>query len=285
MQPHELSRGARRLLARLEWYQRRHRHGTVFPFQKTLAGGLGVCDRTVRSYLKELKDAGLVCVQQGGDGHSATYHLSSTPASGLPSGLLPGCFRAESQIQIWEQPKNLPLADENFRAEALQSKSNCSLDNDQSRSTVVRYREPTPALIENTSQEQAQTEAIVKAVLACGFELTPSKLAELQRKCRHYKVPGFRVVAAINRAYKLVAGTSNEPRSLSWFTAVVENELAEERRGATPRASPRVDLGILDSCGGDEDSRLIPDKRSEMGLMRVSNAISPALRGLVGLSA
>jgi hypothetical protein len=50
-------------------------------------------------------------------------------------------------------------------------------------------------------------------------------MAKLERKRRHYGVTGFVVASAIARAFKLVEGTSNAPKTPSWFAAVVENAL------------------------------------------------------------
>lgn len=51
--------------------------GACFPGQERLAGDAGVSDRTVRAYLGELKDAGLVRVEQRGLGKTAVYTLTA----------------------------------------------------------------------------------------------------------------------------------------------------------------------------------------------------------------
>jgi hypothetical protein len=100
VKPGELSRGASRLLDRLLWYGRKYGH--IHPNQKKLGKGLGrsqrdakgrvvrcdVSDRMVRVYLHELKS--LVEVDQGGDGHPASYFFTAALPSELTSGLLPG---------------------------------------------------------------------------------------------------------------------------------------------------------------------------------------------------
>ena len=52
MKNKELSQGAKLCFARLSQYA--GKDGNAYPSQKTLAQELGVCERTVRNYLKEL---------------------------------------------------------------------------------------------------------------------------------------------------------------------------------------------------------------------------------------
>lgn len=59
----EFSRGTCHCLRLLFWYSRRYKR--VHPSQKTLAKGLRVSDRQVRTYLAELKAAGWLSVRQG----------------------------------------------------------------------------------------------------------------------------------------------------------------------------------------------------------------------------
>lgn len=78
--------------------------GSCFPGQDALAADSGVSDRTVRTYLEELKTAGLVTVKHRGLGLTALYTLvsqnprearkpasaqSRTPDSTLPGSQLP----------------------------------------------------------------------------------------------------------------------------------------------------------------------------------------------------
>src|SRR5436190_23294198 len=114
----ELSRGARRLLDRLLWYGRRYGH--IHPAQEKLGKKLGrsgrdVSDRMVRTYLRELNK--FVEVQQGGDGHPASYFFTAVLPSELTSGLLPGCFRAEITVPPHGPAQQQPVAGENLRAE------------------------------------------------------------------------------------------------------------------------------------------------------------------------
>jgi hypothetical protein len=243
MPPHELSRGACNCLRRLIWYSRRYK--SVHPSQKTLAKGLRVSDRQVRTYVAALKAAGLVSVRQGGDGHPASYHLAPTATSALTSGLLPGYFRAENRIELRELAPDQLVRDEVFRAEARQSISNCSSSSDQSEYTDQEHHDPVVTLIEPPPYEKAQTEAIATAVRACGFEPNPQRLGRLERKGRFYGVTGFRVAAAINRAYKRVEGTSNRPKTFAWFSTVAENDLSAAARPSgryqtAPPSVPRI---------------------------------------------
>jgi hypothetical protein len=128
-----------------------------------------------------------------------------------------------------EPGSNQPNAGENFRAETDQSRSNDSFESDQSKSTVQEHREPIIDLIEPSPFERAQTEVIEREVIATAFDPTPDLIAKLHRKARLYGVTGFRVAAIIARAFKLVEHTSNQPRSLEWFAAVVENALRETK--------------------------------------------------------
>src|SRR5665213_2689561 len=163
MQPRELSRGARRCLDRLRWYARRY--GRVHPFQEKFAKRLGVSDRQVRTYLAELRAAGLVSVHQGGPGHPASYIVTS----GLTSGELPGYFRAAPTIGHAEAAKYQQVAAENFRAEKPQlssSGSSCSCS-DQFECTVQERPEPAGAETEPSPFEKAQADAIADAVRAC----------------------------------------------------------------------------------------------------------------------
>jgi hypothetical protein len=126
-----MSRGERECLRRLLWYQRRY--GRVHPSQKKLTAGLGVSERTLRTYLAELRKLGLLSVRQGGNGRSASYLL----VSGLTSRLLPGCFRAEKTDAGDYLAGNQSFTDENFLAERGQSRSSSSSYSDQSECTVV----------------------------------------------------------------------------------------------------------------------------------------------------
>jgi hypothetical protein len=128
----QLSRGARRLLDRLLFYGRKYGHIRVD--QKRLGKALAlsreptgrvvprnVSDRMVRAYLHELRR--LVEVDQGGDGYPASYFFTAALPSGLASGLLPGCFRAESLVASLQSTPSTEVADKNFQAEIPLSSS------------------------------------------------------------------------------------------------------------------------------------------------------------------
>lgn len=77
----ELCAGAKRLLGII---QSLHSiRGEVFPFQRTLARRLGVCVRTVKRWVRQLVDAGLLAVHRRGR-TSALYSLHFVP-SNVPS--------------------------------------------------------------------------------------------------------------------------------------------------------------------------------------------------------
>lgn len=67
-----LSVGSKRLFSLLRSYAARS--GRAFPFQRTLAARLGVSDRQVRTYVKELRDAGFLDVRKR-QHSSAEYSL------------------------------------------------------------------------------------------------------------------------------------------------------------------------------------------------------------------
>ncbi|MBZ5678230.1 MAG: helix-turn-helix domain-containing protein [Acidobacteriia bacterium] len=276
----EFSRGAWHCVRLLFWYSRRYKR--VHPSQRTLAKGLRVSDRQVRTYLAELKAAGWISVRQGGDGHPASYHLAPTAISVLTSGLLPGCFRAENPIEPRELASHQSVRDENFRAETRQSMSNCSPSSDQSGCTHQEVEDPVVTLIEPFPYVKAQTEAIATAVRACGFEPNPQLLGRLERKGQFYRVTGFRVAAAINRAYKRVEGTSNRPKTFAWFSTVVENDLSAAAspsgsyRTATPSA-PR----IPELKSGTDARVAIAGTRDMKGLKRAGDVIPPTFRDLI----
>ena len=69
-----LSYGAKQAYALLLHYSWRYRG---FPGQATMALDMAATDRTVRKYLKELEDAGLVTIRQLGLGRPNTYILHS----------------------------------------------------------------------------------------------------------------------------------------------------------------------------------------------------------------
>ena len=117
--------------------------------------------------------------------------------------------------------------------------SNCSSNSNQSECTDQEREDPVVTLIE-PAYEKAQTEAIATAVRACGFEPNPQLLGRLERKGRFYGVTGFRIAAAINRAYKRVEGTSNQPKTFAWFSTVAENDLSAATRpsGSCQTAPP-----------------------------------------------
>ncbi len=217
----QLRRGATRCLKLLRWYASRKTR--VFPSQAKLAQHLKVGDRQVRSYLAELRRFGLIEVRQGGDGHTATYTLTS----GLTSGLLPGCFRAETEDENQYQSPNEEVTGENFRAERPYSSSLSSSCDSQSERTVVES-EKSPAAkteLEQAQFPEEQIEALKRHIRACGFEPSGDLLLKLRRKAEYYRVNLFAVSAHIERAWRKVANTSNQPRTAGWLVTVVENAL------------------------------------------------------------
>lgn len=119
-----LSRGAQRCLELLQWYSRTFKQ--VYPLQSTIARKLGKTDRQVRTYLQELRAAGLVAVKKCGQA-PATYLLAKQPdrkknfrsASGLTSGLLPVCAPASiTEFESGTQERIPPqMSDEIHNAE------------------------------------------------------------------------------------------------------------------------------------------------------------------------
>lgn len=71
-----MTRGAARLLRVLQQYGER-----VFPKQDTLADRLGVGLRTINRYIHELKEAGLLAVEQRGPTSSTYSLISQRPAA------------------------------------------------------------------------------------------------------------------------------------------------------------------------------------------------------------
>jgi len=81
-----LSRGARRLLDLLKSFARRS--GRAFPFQKTLAEKLEVKIRTIKRWVRELREAGLIAVRRR-QHSSAEYEIQKgqNVPSDVPSGV------------------------------------------------------------------------------------------------------------------------------------------------------------------------------------------------------
>ena len=109
-----------------------------------------------------------------------------------------------------------------------------------------------PTQSESTDQESsaiecesAEQKALKTHVAGCGIKPTEDLIKELDRKARFYGVTGFRIAAAIDRAWRKVEGTSNVPRGPGWILAVVENELKE---------FPRSGHGAGSSAGRAPDS-------------------------------
>jgi hypothetical protein len=223
----------------LDWYERRYTR--VFPEQLKLAAALKIKVRQLRNYLSTLRRLGIVSTHQGGDGRAASYALNfgALVSVDYRADCRADC-QADCRAEIQGPHANLSVsqqvAGENCQAEREQLKSSsCSLSSfDQSERTVQEHQEPAGAATDLLPFEKAQADAIAEAVRACGFEPTPDLIAKLERKRRHYGVTGFKVASAIARAFKLVEGTSNQPRTLAWFTTVVENALKQHgTAGAT----------------------------------------------------
>jgi hypothetical protein len=131
----------------------------------------------------------------------------------------------------------------------------------QSECTVQEHQEPAGAATDPSPYEKAQTDAIAHTVRACGFEPTPDLMAKFDRKRDHYGVTGFVMASKINTAFKLVEGTSNHPRTLAWFTTVVENALKQHTVG---RAVP-IRTGEPEQAHHHASQTPIPDHVAEVG--------------------
>lgn len=81
----QLSRGTRRLLTELKSYARHS--GRAFPFQETLATRLGVDVRTIKRWVRELREAGQITVRRR-QHSSAEYEIQKgqNVPSNVPSG-------------------------------------------------------------------------------------------------------------------------------------------------------------------------------------------------------
>jgi DNA-binding transcriptional MocR family regulator len=101
-----ISAGAKLCYARLCRFA--GKNGVAWPHQKTLAAKLGVSDRTIRAYLRELKDAGLIETRprriKGLLTHQHEYLFPYHPAMGLfcEDPLLSN--RQESSASKWNNP-------------------------------------------------------------------------------------------------------------------------------------------------------------------------------------
>jgi len=226
----------------LDWYERRFTR--VFPEQKKLAAALKVKVRQLRNYLRTLRRLGIASSHQGGNGRAASYalNLRALIAVDYQADCRADCqadCRAEMAGVRADLAVSQQVAGEDCRAELEQLKSSsCSLGSfDQSESTVQEHRKPNVSAIEPSPFEKAQADAIANSVRACGFEPTSDLIAKLERKRRHYGVKGFRVASEIDRAFKLVEGTSNHPQGPGWILAVVENALKPSERDKTERRS------------------------------------------------
>jgi hypothetical protein len=194
--------------------------------QGTIAGEMERGLRTVNRQIAEAIGAGLIRSER--HGHVNIY---------TPCDLIGKVAHREAAV---EKPAHFAAAGvsdtPNWRIESPSVSITEILKpekKNQSECTVQEHQEPAGAATDPSPFEKAQTDAIAHAVRACGFEPTPDLMAKLDHKRRNYTVTGFVVASAINRAFKLVEGTSNYPRKPAWFTTVVENAL----KAKSPRST------------------------------------------------
>src|SRR5579871_3635582 len=122
----------------------------------------------LRTYLRELKS--FVEVQQGGDGHPASYCFTAALPSELASGLLPGCFRAEIAGVNTHPAPNPAVTAKNFRAEHLYPSSVSSSFSNHSQSTTVE-NSPAPAKTDSTeSYTEVERQTLMRHIRHCGFD-------------------------------------------------------------------------------------------------------------------
>jgi hypothetical protein len=77
---HDISLGAKVVYATLMTYY--HRFEAIFPGQETLAEDVGSSERSVRRYLQELRDVGLLLIERRGLGLTNEYVLLEWADSG-----------------------------------------------------------------------------------------------------------------------------------------------------------------------------------------------------------
>jgi hypothetical protein len=198
------------------------KHGYCWWKQKTIAEEMERGLRTVNRQIGEAIAAGLVRSERHGHGNYYTpcdlIEKVAYRAAAMENAVEKTADRAA--VGASDTPNRRIAAPPISITEILKPEKNL-----QSESAVQEHPEPAIAVTEPSPFEKAQIEAIANAVRACGFEPTPELIAKLERKRRHYGATGFRIAAAIARAFKLVEGTSNTPQKLPWFTTVVENAL------------------------------------------------------------
>lgn len=81
-----------------------------FPGQEALAEAMGVTDRSVRTYVDQLVESGLVRIEKRGQGHTNVYHLRRYDAQGrpLPDARPEKISGQERKLASGPDRKNLP---------------------------------------------------------------------------------------------------------------------------------------------------------------------------------
>lgn len=169
----------------------------AFPKQANLAKRAGMTKATLVRMLDELKRDGILTTEMRGP-TSCLYFLSINHQMAKPLA------------KALAKPLAKASAPHLFTELKTEEKKN------QSKSAET----------DSLSFEKAQTQAIETNVRGCGLEPTPDLIATLHRKAQFYRVNGFVIAAAIDRAWRKVQGKSTAPQGPGWIIAVVENELA-----------------------------------------------------------
>jgi len=237
-----ISLGTRQLVTFLR--AKSAKNGYCWWKQETIASemkrcGMGRSLRTVNRQIAEAVAAGLITSERHGHGNHYT-----------PCDLVGKVAYRDAAVEKQASSASVGASDTpTWRiaappvsiTEVLKPEKSC-----QSESTVQEQREPTVTRTDPAPYEKAQADAIADAVRASGFEPTPDLVGKLERKRRFFGATGFRVAAAISRAFKLVEGTSNAPQSEAWLYAVVENALKADK------LPPQRDTArSVEPCGGN----------------------------------
>ncbi len=169
----EPSQGAKLCYGRLTQYA--GKNGKAFPKQKEIAKELGVSsDRTVRKYLKELQDYGLIKIRQMGKKQSNTYHfLNHKWMEGDRNNTATQCgtnvpLTEEQEFQSHRNNSSDPY-EENQLSESIKSSAQEIIDFIASDLEEVQKLE-----------KQLTPKEAAKLVEAYGIDLVRQKLEEME---------------------------------------------------------------------------------------------------------
>lgn len=237
-------RGAFRLLRLLQRYQTRY--GRCFPSQEHIAQELGAGVRSVERWTAELKRVGAISVT----------HRGSTSREYV--------IRWSEEIN-WMQFRSLTEKNGGLKQTVEKSFENVKVGGSiggttggttggSGRSVSISELPSEDELeVNHAAMEfaQAEKEAIERHVQACKLESSRELLGKLYRKARFYRVNGFAIAAAIERARRRVERSPSwKPEGPGWICAVVDNELSSLKGCGGPSHGAGRDGRMVQASGG-----------------------------------